>query len=227
MRCRRHYLESVRCAVLLSFAITHCVAARPQNPPVKSGDEIRDLKHFLPEEATVTKQMTVDFANGHEPAFLVIAYQMRDEEGLRILKPDKTKGWKVVYKEGNLSEPVQDELILHTVRSTNGKEGLVVVYYHSGAGTTTDWKIIARSNGKFISRIAAPIRDGVLKRRHLIFGGYNGVRVDHDLIIETIAGYSPGVARCCPDQPPVEMRVKFNGTSMKLDSVEQKMAPGK
>jgi len=223
VRWRRHHLELVRCAVLLFFAIAHCVAARPQD----SGDKIADLKRFLPEEATLTKQMTVDFANGRDSAFVVIAYQMRDEEGLRILKPDKTKGWKVAYKEGNPSEPVQDELILHTVRSRNGKEGLVVVYYHSGAGTTTDWKIIAESNGKFVSQDATPIRDGVLKRRHLIFGGYNGVRVDHDLVIETIAGYSPGVARCCPDQPPVVMRVKFNGTSIKLDSVEQKTEPAR
>jgi len=138
VRWRRHHLESVRCAVLLFFAIAHCVAARPQDSPARSGDKIADLKRFLPEGATITKQMTVDFANGREAAFLVIAYQMRNEEGLRILKPDKTKGWTVAYKEANPSEPVQDELILHTVRSRNGKEGLVVVYYHSGAGTTTD-----------------------------------------------------------------------------------------
>jgi hypothetical protein len=218
----------MRFAVLLSIAITHCATVWPQSPADSYAGEIPDLKSFLPEEATLTKQMTVDFTNGREPVSIVIAYQGRDEEGLRILRPDKAKAWKVVYQEANPAEPGPDELTLHPVRAANGIEGLVVVYYHSGAGTTTDWKIIAESNSKFVTRDAAPIRDRIPKRRRLIFGGYNGVRVDHDLVIETIPGYSPGMARCCPDKPSIELRVKFTGTSIKLDTVgQQKTSPAK
>lgn len=228
MHLRRRLLELVRCAVLCSIVITLCAAARPQSAPVKSVGESPDLKAFLPDEATLTQRMTVDFTNGRGPAYLVITYQMIDEEGLRILRPDKAKKWKVAYKEADPSGQGDDDLMLHTVKAANGQEGLVVVYYHSGAGTTTDWKVIAESNGKFITESATPIRDRVLRQRHMIFGGYNGVAVDHDLIVETIAGYSPGVARCCPDKPSIEMRVKFSGTSIKLDSVvQQKMPPAK
>lgn len=219
MQFRGCLVESVRCALLLSIAIVYCATVRSQSPPAELADSIPDLKSFLPEEATLTRQMAVDFSNSREPAFVVLAYQMRDEEGLRILKRDKAKRWKVVYKEADPGEPIQDDLILHTVKAANGKEGLVVVYYHSGAGTTTDWKIIAEVDGKFITQDAAPIRETVLKKRGLMFEGYNGVRVDHDLVIETISGYSGRTARCCPDQPSVEMRVKFTGTSIKLDSV--------
>lgn len=104
----RHALqESVRCAVLLSIWITHCVAAGAQGPSVKSTDEMPDLKIFLPEEATLTKQMSVDFTDGREPAFIVIAYQMRDEEGLRILKRGKADEWKVAYEEADPGDQVE------------------------------------------------------------------------------------------------------------------------
>lgn len=216
----RHSLqELMRRAFLLSIAVIHCVVARPQGPPVKSGDEIPDLKAFLPEEATLTKQMAVDFTNGREPASIVIAYQMRDEEGLRILQRGKADEWKVAYEENDPGEPVQNELILYKVKAANRREGLVVVLSHSGAGTTTDWKIIAQVRGKFQSQDAAPIRDKVLNQRHLIFAGYNKVAVRDDLIIETIPGHSQGAAVCCPDERPVDMRVKFTGSSIKLDSV--------
>lgn len=221
MHLRHSLKKSVRCAVLLSIAITNCAVARAQSLPAKLSEEIPDLMAFLPEEATLTKQMTVDFTNGRKPAFMVIAYQMRDGEGLRILAPGKLSAWSVAYEETDPGEPVQDNLILHKAKAANGQEGLVVVYYHSGAGTTTDWKIIAESEGKFLSREAAPIRDRVLKKRQLMFGGYNGVVVRDDFIIETISGYSGRTARCCPDKPAIEMRVKFTGTSIKLQSVQQ------
>jgi hypothetical protein len=201
---------------------------QPQTPPTKPSTKVPDVKFFLPADATITKQITVDFTNGRKPASIVVAYQMLDEEGLRILEPDKVKGWKVAYREASRIGPGEDELLLQTVKAANGREGLVVVYYHSGAGTTSDWKVIAESNGKFVSQDAAPIRDKVLKNRHLIFGGYNGVSVSGDLVVETISGYSRGRARCCPDQLPVEVRVRFTGSSIKLYSVmQQKTLPAK
>lgn len=113
------------------------------------------------------------------------------------------------------------------MKAANGMEGLVAVLYHSGAGTTTDWKLIADVDGKFIAQEAAPIRDGVLKKRNLIFSGYNGVAVKDDLIIETIPGHTRRAAACCPNKPSIEMRVRFTGTSIKLDSVEQQKSPAK
>ena len=189
------------------------------------GTEIPEVRSFLPEEATLTKQMVIDFSNGREPKYVVLAYETREEEGFRILKPGKSKAWKLVYKEAIPVDNGGDELILHSVKGANGTEGLVVVYYYSGAGTSTDWKVVMEANGKIITREAAPMRDAVLKKRHLVFGGYNGVVVENDLIIETIAGYSLGVARCCPDKPSIEMRVKFTGMSLSLDSVGERKTP--
>lgn len=40
-------------------------------------------------------------------------------------------------------------------------------------------------------------------------------------MIETQPGYSKNTARCCPDKPPIEIKFKFTGNSIELDSVRE------
>ena len=52
------------------------------------------------------------------------------------------------------------ELRFVEVKAKGGPEALVLINYHSGAGTVTDWKIIAAQEGKLRSFESRPIRTG-------------------------------------------------------------------
>jgi len=215
--------------ILACFSVTLSIrAAKPQQtPPSKETTPPPNVERFLPANAVLTKKLTVNFRNAAEPESIVLAYTMPSERppyyfaGVRIVRQSSVSGWTVAYEETNPSQLGGDELTIQKVKALGGQEGVAFIYYYSGAGTTTDWKVIALVNGKFIALSGAPIRDKVLKKRGYIFMGYNGVSVKGDVVIEEISGYSHGRARCCPDKPSIEMRVKFTGTSIKLDSVKQ------
>jgi len=185
----------------------------------------RDVGQLLPKHAVITARLKVNFGDGIKPDAEAITftlppvYAVSYNAGLRILGRRRTSGWRVLYEETPDVEPGQDELILKKVKARSGSEALVVAYYHSGAGTTTDWKIVAAHGGKLRSIESRQIRDKVLRQRKSTFGGYNGVRVEGDIVAERIPMYSNHTARCCPDRPPIEMRVRFTGTALKLDSV--------
>jgi hypothetical protein len=214
----------VRLLLLIAAAIVHANAVAPHPLSSQAQSEEAGMQKLLPAHAILEKQITVAFANGSAVALsysLPPVYAVSYNLGLRILRRTDSSGWSVVYEETQEIDPGGDELILHKVKAMNGPEGLVVVNYHSGAGTTTDWKAITEVNKKFISLNSARIRDKVLRRVKSQFGGYNGVRVEGDLVIERIPLYSSGQARCCSDRPPIDMRVRFTGSALKLDSVRQ------
>lgn len=170
--------------------------------------------------------MSVDFGNGVEPGAVAVVYMLpgvyaeRYNVGLRILRR-KGAAWIVSYDETSEIDPGEDEWTLEKVKAVTGQEGLVVVSSHSGAGTTTDWKLIAAKNGKLVALDPKPIREKALKERHSWFGGYNGVQSDGDIVTESIAGYSEHQARCCPDKPRIAVHVRFTGTTIQLDSVNE------
>jgi hypothetical protein len=202
------------------------IATAQTAPSSKPATPLPDVKQFLPENAELANNLTVSFTNAAEPDSIVLTYILHgeapedDEAGLRIVRLNRVSGWVVTYEESNPMGPGDDELNIQKVKALSGQEGVVAIYYHSGAGTTTDWKVIALVNGKLTVLNSAPIRDRVLKKRQLIFMGYNGVVVKDDLIVETVPGHTRGAAACCPNRPSIEIAVKFNGDSMKLDSVK-------
>ena len=92
---------------------------------------------------------------------------------------------------------------------------------YSGAGTATDWHVLTLIEGKITRLDSSGVRDRVLKKKGYVYMGYNGVKVTGDLVVENLAGYSPGRARCCPDRPSINVNVKFTGSSLRLDSVKE------
>lgn len=183
------------------------------------------ITKLLPEHAIITARVSVTFENGIKGSTEAVAFTLPPvyaesyNAGLRILRQTETAEWKLLYEEERTLDPRGDELSLQKVRADGGAEALVVVDYHSGAGTTTDWKVVVAQKGKLHAIESKPIRDRVLAQRNSTFGGYNGIRVEGDAVIETIPLYSKHAARCCSDRPPVAMRVRFTGAGLKLDSV--------
>jgi hypothetical protein len=106
------------------------------------------------------------------------------------------------------------------VKSSTGDEAVVVIQTFSRAGTSTDWHVLAKTGPKFADLNAVQVRDAVLKRKGYVFLGYNGVTVKRDTVIEDIAGYSRGQARCCPDRPTLNVAFRFTGSALRLASVK-------
>jgi hypothetical protein len=139
---------------------------------------------------------------------------------VKITRYNAGNGGTAAFEERYPMEPVQDEIRLEKVRAADGTEAAVVIFYHSGAGTTTDWQLIAARNGKFVVLDPKRMRDMVLKKRGYKFGGYNGVKVSGAIVSEELPGYFEGPS-CCPDKPSIRMNVRFTGSAIKLDSVTE------
>lgn len=216
---RTGFAGIVIAGVLLISNEARAAAPQPQ--------EQTEVQKSVPQHATITQQISVDFGNGIEPDALAVVYMLPPvyaehyNVGLRILRRKGASEWSVAYEETGEINPDGDHWTLEKVKAASGQEGLVVVYYYSGAGTTTDWKLIAAVRGKFVALDPKPIRDKVLRERHSVFEGYNDVKSQRDMITETIAGYSEHQARCCPDKARIVMRVRFTGRSIKLDGVSE------
>lgn len=228
----RHLLRKLALA-----ALTICSPASPmpqpapqqQKPPPEPSIPRPELSAFLPAGAVFIKELTITFEPEGGPR-VVFAYAMQGKTpydyqwGVRVLERKADSGWVVAYDETGLvtsgGGPL-DAINIHKVSSSSGKEGVVIVVKYSGAGTATDWHIVATVGAKFLKLESTPVRDGVLKKRHYEFMGYNGVSVKGDLVIEFVPGYSPRAARCCPDRPPLDLVFKFTGNSIKLDSVKK------
>lgn len=208
--------------IVITCSLPSRIAVAQADPQIPTG-----MQRFAPEHATITQQMSVDFGNGVEPGAVAVLFTLPPvyadsyDIGLRILRRKGASEWTVAYEETDEIDPGADGWTLQKVKAASGQEGLVVVYYHSGAGTTTNWKLIAAGRGKFVALDPKPIRDKVLTERHSVFGGYNGVKADGDMVTEEIAGYSENQARCCPDKPRIAMRVRFTGTAIKLAGVSE------
>ena len=191
-----------------------------------------NVTEFLPATAKLIKELKVDFENNGVVA-VVLAYALETvpdvATGVRVLKYGTT-GWAVAFEEADSvtnGAGASDALNIEKVGSSGGKEGVVVVLKFSGAGTATEWHILSTVKNKIVRLNPTRIRDRVLKGRRYVYMGYNGITVHGDLVIEDLAGYSRGRARCCPDRPSIAIRSRFTGTSIKLDSVKESPAsPG-
>jgi len=194
-------------------------------PPKAAPVADPNVTEFLPKNAKLIKESKVDFENNGVVA-VVLAYASDTvpdvTTGVRVLKYGAS-GWAVEFEEIDSvtnGAGASDAINIEKVRSSSGKEGVVVVLKISGAGTSTEWHVLASVRNKILKLDSTGIRDKVLKARGYVYMGYNGVTVDGDAVIESLAGYSRGRARCCPDRPPIAITSRFTGTSIKLDSVK-------
>jgi hypothetical protein len=184
------------------------------------------IERFIPPHAQIIKHLRISFAHEVKPS-IVLAYATKVgeydyEAGVRVLNYRNSQ-WLIAYQEKSLvSTGGGNPMAVERVDSAKGNEGLVVILTFSGAGTSTDWHVIAEREHKFVSLDASAIRNRVLRRQGYQFGGYNGVSVRGDTVFEDISGYSHGRARCCPDLPSLELGVKFTGSSLRLASVKTK-----
>jgi len=208
----------MRLHILLAWTFLLIAGATSSTPAQPDSD----VRQFIPEHAVITDRLKLSFGDGFEPGAEAVAFTLPPVDaahynaGLKILGRRGTSESRIIYEETAEVEPGEDELILKKVKAKGGPEALVLINYHSGAGTVTDWKIIAAQEGKLRSFESRPIRDRVLKQRKSDFGGYNGVRIEGDIVAERIPMYSQHTARCCPDRPPIEMRVRFTGKGLEL-----------
>jgi hypothetical protein len=218
------------CVALTVFFSTFVFAQAPvlkqnrsRTPP--------DVSAFIPADAVLNKKLTVDLENDGVDE-TVLAYAVPDKSNpyrfgiwLRILKYQAPLGWSVAFEENpdGMDTGAQPNTLItiEKVMGTNGKAGVVVVLHYSGAGTASAWHVLVAVRNRIVKLEATGIKTKVLKDRGYWDGGYNGVSTEGDLIIEYVPGYSENTARCCPDRPPLEIRVKFLGTSLSLESVRE------
>ena len=225
-RCLRVLTCTASLGIIVVFYISFLAHARmPERASLPQRTiPSPDAGKFLPANAKLLQRLEVDFNHTGKHDFVAFSYTFPPDRPpyykacVGVIHYTTASGWAIAYKETDQMGP-GDNLTIGKVISSGGKEGMVIVYYHSGAGTTTDWKIVAGVNGRLIALDPAPIRAKVLKRRGYVFMGYNRVTVEGDRVIEEIPGYTRGEARCCPNRPSIDMRVRFTGSAIKLDSV--------
>ena len=197
-------------------------------PPKAASVADPNVTEFLPKNAKLIKELKVDFENDGVVA-VVLAYGSDTVPdvtmGVLVLKYG-ANGWAVNFEETDSDSMTNgagasDAIDIQKVTSSGGKEGVVVVSKTSGAGTSTDWHVLASVKNKILKLDRTETRDKVLKARGYVFMGYNGVTVNGDAVIESLPGYSRGRARCCPDRPSLAITSRFTGTSIKLESVKK------
>jgi hypothetical protein len=202
-------MQSAAIILIGMLAALYAPAAEPAPP---------DLQAFVPRSARLTQQLGVDFENDgvHE---VVLVYNTLDTV-IKILKYREGIGWSVLFEETpSQMMASNDEFSAHLLRSSMGKEGVMVVHHHSGAGTVTGWKVWADLKGKISLLDPEPLRLRALKRHGYQDWGYNTVTTDGDMIVESQSGYSTKTARCCQDLPLLHMKFRFTGTKIELVSV--------
>jgi hypothetical protein len=203
----------------VSFAMLLMPQTRRPIPPP-------DVTAFLPAETLLIKQLPVDFdQDGVDEIVLAYAREVPPSigTGIRVLKY-RPSGWTVAFEQRdsvvNGGGPT-DAIAIQQITGSSGKEGLVITLKESGAGTATRWHLLVGTKNKITTLDASPLIQKALKDKGYVDNGYNSVTVQGDEVIESFAGYSAHAARCCPDRPTLEIRLKFTGASIRLDSVRE------
>jgi Domain of unknown function (DUF4357) len=211
---------AVRVFLLAFSSFVTCLAQ-------SSAENQLDPRAFVPSGALITKQMSVDFEGDHVTE-IVQMYSVPDASdsvyhraGINVLKFNLQSGWMLAYREAGTIMPGPEKITTEVVTSSRGKQGVVVIFYHSGAGTVTVWHLLASVDGKITKLDPAKMRAKALAEREYVDNGYNRVKTKGDLIIEDFAGYTRHAARCCPNRPSLELRFKFTSRAFVLDSVEE------
>jgi TonB family protein len=141
--------------------------------------------------------------------------------GINVLKFSPESGWTLAFRKTERAMAGSDQETTRVVSSASGKQGVVDIFYHSGAGTVTTWQMLASIDGHITGLDPAKLRAKALSEREYADNGYNGVKTGGDFIVEKIPGYTPHAARCCLNRPPLELRFRFTGRALVLDSVKE------
>lgn len=225
-------LRKLRLGSLLVVTLCSCEVSRAQRGGPRQISSRKPVTHpdvsaFLPPATVLNKELSVEFENDGV-VDIVLAYASDEAPdvtaGVRVLKYGAASGWTVAFDETDFvtnGAGGTDAITIDKVRSSSGRDGVVVILKSSGAGTATEWHILASAGNKIFKLDPTRIRAQVLKDRGYESMGYNGVTPKGDLVTEDLPGYSHGRARCCPDRPSIEVRFKFTGNSIKLDSVKE------
>ncbi len=188
-----------------------------------------DVQAFLPEAATLKQQMSL---TGDRGSAMVLVYSSQDEsnnsrhsDGIRILKYDPDSGWAVAYEETHATLGRHDQVSVERLFADDGPDALLVITVYSGAGTATNWHVLAAIDGTFTKLDPAAERAKALSPREYVDNGYNSVKPVDGRIVETLPGYTRGRARCCPNRPRLEMTFGLTGGSITLSSVKELRHP--
>jgi hypothetical protein len=221
----KRVLVSVSAVLLLS---TFCW---PQNGVVKpkcsdQPSALGDLVNSrLPMGAKLDQMLPVKFSGNQGETEIALVYSIapRSENDWQTATLEVWKcgesGWRSVYKSVNDRMGAHDQLRIEKVSSKSGPEAIVVISHYEGAGTATSWDLLARIHDKLTRIQSDRLVQSSLASRGYVFNGYNGVKVEGNLIIDELAGYSAHTARCCPDLPSIRLTFQFTGAKLNLDSV--------
>jgi hypothetical protein len=181
-----------------------------------------NLTRFLPPTATLVMQLAVHFGDTTSSE-MVLAYGSESRPtvttGVRVVKDGA-----IVFEESagvTNGAGASDAIKIEKVEARNDTEGVIVALKTSGAGTATEWHVLAMVGGKVSRLNPGRARTNILEQRGYQDWGYNDVTSNGEYIIETQPGYSRETARCCPDRPTIKMTFKFTGTSVLLDKVAE------
>ena len=209
----------VQVAVLLLVGLGPlCEAQKLRESPATNDN----VSRFVPPNAILVMQLAVHFGDS-TPSEMVLAYAAESTPtittGVRVIK----NGSIIFEDSGGVvnGAGASDAIRIEKVKGGNGSEGVLVALKNSGAGTATDWHVLAMVSGKISRLNPGRTRTKILEQRGYQDWGYNGVTANGEYIIETQPGYSRETARCCPDRPTIKMIFEFNGTSMRLDRVAE------
>src|SRR5579862_6457379 len=126
-----------------------CQAQQKQESPASN----IDLSRFLPPNATLMTHLAVHFRD-KTSLERVLAYVSESgpsvTTGVRVLKDGA-----VVFEESASvinGAGASDAIKIEKVKARTGTEGLIVTLKSSGAGTATEWHVLAMVGGK-ISRL--------------------------------------------------------------------------
>jgi len=119
-----------------------------QNPP--------DLRVFLPAAGVVKQELSLDFENDGVGE-IALAYTLPDESDdvyhttmVQVLKYSPISGWAIAFQETESKMTTGDHIAIERLTSLTGNEGVVVISYHSGAGTATWWHVLASVRNKIL-----------------------------------------------------------------------------
>jgi hypothetical protein len=194
-------------ALALLVGANHaCMAQQTQQP---------GLGKFLPNDATLVDQLSVNFGDKTGIGTVIVYVSGSAPSiatGIVVIQNNA-----VVFEESDgvtNGAGVSDALRIDKLTARNGKEGVLVILKTSGAGTATQWHIVASVGGRINRLNPEKLREKILHRSGYVDNGYNDVKSKGDLVIESLPGYSPHRARCCPNRPSLEMTFRFVGNSV-------------
>lgn len=188
---------------------------------------VPQVRPFLPPGARIIKVLQLDFEHdGVEE--MAVAYTISQPENdevttrVHVFRYQGNSQWKKIFEETapTFGMSSNDEIDIEKVKSSNNKEGVVVTWITSGAGTASSWYLLASQNHKISVLDPSLIKRKVLRARGYQDNGYNSITVENNHIIDEQPGYSRHTARCCPDKPTIEIYYRFTGSSIEIDSVK-------